>query len=448
MIEWPSDYSTEETQDPLQTRTPFIGRAAAFARLSQALNISHPGALVYIGAEGVGKTALLYAIDQHMTVNQIGVGVFIPLESLPTHKNELALALYQAAYGALIADRGVAALPSRLPLPPDNDDHPPDWMQWLAESGLPGIRHAMRPGRRLIFLLDDAQVWIDAIEQKLLAAEFPAALAEMIAPHSDKITLVFTVDQDEEQRLKVLAPLIQPEQTMRLTQLTEEEIIRAFNEERAAYDLYRWTGGHAGLIASYLRIESPKKLSVDHIETTTPQVYSHYQAVFQRWWDHLTPPERRVLTAISTAQYIDPFKAVTAAEIQSWLVQTEHPMDMTAIQAALRGLEYRELVVYEAGTARGVRLKSDLFRRWLREHGGFDTAESADQQHAGHRAGHREGPVSVGSLSRQQMIIAGIVAAVLLAVILMVVLMTPPAPENGGRNEAAMPTVTLAAPTP
>ncbi len=443
MIEWPSDYSTEDTQDPLQRRTPFIGRTAAFARLSQVLNTSHSGALMYIGAEGVGKTALLYAIDQHMTVNQIGVGVFIPLESLPTHKNELALALYQAAYGALIADRGIAALPSRLPTPPINDDVTPDWMEWLADTGLPGIRHAMRPGRRLIFLLDDAQVWMDAIEQKLLSADFPAVVAGMIAPHSDTITLVFTVDQDEEQRLKLLAPLIQPEHTMRLTQLTEDEIHTAFTEERAAHDLYRWTGGHAELIAAYLRIESPRKLSINHIETMTPQVYSRHQAVFQRWWEGLSPQERRVLTAISTAQYIDPFKAVTAAEIQAWLVQTEHPMDMTAIQAALRGLEYRELVVYDAGTARGVRLKSDLFRRWLREHGGFDSAESADRPNAA-RLG---GLASVGNLSRQQMTMVGIGVVVVLALILIVVLTTP-APESSGRYEAAMPTVTLAAPTP
>jgi hypothetical protein len=448
MLEWPSD-ETRDAGDPLQRQTPFLGRAGAFARLSQYLNTSHPGALVYVGAEGVGKTALLHAVAQHMTTNQIGLGVLIPLESLPTQQNELALALYQAAYGALVADRGVSSLPSRLPELPDPTEGAVDWMDWLAQVGLPGISQALRPNRRLIYLLDNVQIWIEAIEQKTLAQDFPASLAEIASPFSDKIALVFTLDLEKEAQLDMLSPLIRQDQTMRLTQVTEEEVIEALNENQAAEELYRWTGGYPLLIAPYLRVESPRKLSVKQIEEMTPQVYSRCQEVFQQWWRSLTTAERQVLAAISTAQYIDPFKAVTAAEIESWLVQTEIPMDMTAIQAALRGLEYRELIVYETGAARGVRLKSDLFRRWLREHADFDSP--AAQPGSGSqvaRGALAELGTNFSRLSPTQRIWFGIGVVVLLILVLVAVITAPPREVNEVDNDASVPTVTLAAPSP
>lgn len=443
MLEWPSD-DTRDLGDTLQRQTPFIGRAMAFARLSQHLNTSQLGALVYVGPEGVGKTALLYAIAQHMLTNQIGLGVFIPLESLPKQQNELALALYQAAYGALIADRGVSALPSRLPEPPV--EAPTDWMLWLANTGLPGISQALRPNRRLILLLDNVQIWIDAIEEKALAREFPASLAALIAPYSDKIALVFTLDDEQEAKVGVLAPLLQMDQTVRLVQVSEEEVSEALIEKRAAAELYRWTGGYPPLLTPYLRGEAPRKLSIRQIEDITPQVYNRCQTIFQRWWRGLTAAERQVLAAISTAQYVDPFKSVTAAEVQSWLVQTEHPMDMTSIQAALRGLEYRELIIYEPSAARGVRLKSDLFRRWLREHADFDMPTTgvvgSPQTPQGNRP---EAGTLLKRTSRQQRLILGISAVVLLALLLLAVFTAPPRTAD---EERTVPTVTLAAPSP
>jgi hypothetical protein len=445
MIEWPSDES-RDAGDPLQLQTPFIGRSAAFARLSQHLNTSHAGALTYIGAEGIGKTSLLYAIAQHMTLNQIGLGVYIPLESLPIQQNELALALYQAAYGALVADRGLSALPSRLPEPPI--EATTDWMLWLAQTGLPGISQTLRPNRRLIYLLDDAQIWIDAIEQKTLTSDFPNLLEKIIAPHSDKIAFVFTLDEEQEASLRVLAPLAQADQTMRLTELTEDEISDALNEQRASGELYRWTGGYPSLIAAYLRIESPRKLSMKQIEEVTPQVYNRSQVIFEGWWRNLTANERQVLAAISTAQYINPFKAVTAGEIQSWLVQTEHPMDTTAVQVALRGLEYREMIVYEAGTARGVRLKSDLFRRWLREHADFDSPTTKGGTSPSARGTFGEFGTMFSRMPRQQRVWLAIGLIVLLMLILFAVITSPPREVEEIDNEASVPTVTLAAPTP
>ena len=73
-----------------------------------------------------------------------------------------------------------------------------------------------------------------------------------------------------------------------------------------------------------------------------------------------------MLTAIASLIYDDPIKTVTAERIEAWLVETDYPLDIVAIHAALRGLDYQDIVSNYRNE--GFKLIAGMMQTWLLEH--------------------------------------------------------------------------------
>ena len=74
--------------------------------------------------------------------------------------------------------------------------------------------------------------------------------------------------------------------------------------------------------------------------------------------------ERLVLTAITDLIFEDPLDKISVPLLQTWLTDTDYPLDTTAILSALRSLEYNEIVT---GMPDAIVLTSGLMQTWLLE---------------------------------------------------------------------------------
>jgi len=129
-----------------------------------------------------------------------------------------------------------------------------------------------------------------------------------------------------------------------------------------------------------------------------------------------------VLTAISGLTYDDPLTSAAPSAIQTWLVETDYPLETTSIRSAIRGLEYAQLVETNEGK---LRISSSLFQRWLLENARPETTTASASQ------------------PRWRLVLAAaVILGLLVAGLLLLGQATRPAAES------AAPTITLLAPTP
>jgi Na+-transporting NADH:ubiquinone oxidoreductase subunit NqrB len=159
------------------------------------------------------------------------------------------------------------------------------------------------------------------------------------------------------------------------------------------------------------------------LEAARPVAYAASDSHFRQMWQVLTRDERLVLTAIASLIYDDPLKAVTVERIETWLVETDYPMDTTAIHAALRGLDYQDVVSNLRN--QGYKLVAGMMQTWLLEHARL--SEIAGSSFAGLSQ----------KISWRVLLIAGII---ILGLIIVLILL--PAPTLAPSD--TIPTVTLA----
>ena len=86
-----------------------------------------------------------------------------------------------------------------------------------------------------------------------------------------------------------------------------------------------------------------------------------------------TDNEQLLLLTISNLRHDDPLQSLTVDRLTKWLIDSEYPLDQTAVNAVLRGLEYRELVVQRSS---GIELTCGLFQTWLLSHTEQNVASS------------------------------------------------------------------------
>jgi hypothetical protein len=354
---------------------PFAGRQAAFAKLYQHLSKQdRTNALLFLGRRHIGKTALLRAFDR--VFSDTHLPAYVPLKETPL-ENELDwfLALAGAATESLI-DRGYTISRMVNVNPPDGDAR-----AWFTGEFLPPMLGAIRYTRRLVFLLDDADQLLDAIRAERLPADTLEYAAYLLKTYS-QIDIVLTLDTEHEADIPALAPLINVNEVSRLNNLSLDEakwLLSAPVDEHYQVDdaasaaAMRTTGGTPGLLQQfgYLMFRkwsndpSYTQMTADDVKGMIATVYSYSERDYRELWQALSAEERLTLTAISAINYQDPIGRVDAAAIEAWLVETDYPLDVIAINAALRGLEYRETAQI---TPQGIKIKAELLQMWLLEH--------------------------------------------------------------------------------
>lgn len=417
---------------PADGSAPFAGRADAQARLRQHVReAAGGGALVILGRAGVGKTALLRRCAA--AADDSAVLIYTPLPARPNEAAVLGALVRAAAAELARRDFTLAHLP---PLPADAA-----LREWFAGEWLPEACLAVRAHRRLLWLLDDAQRLTAA--DSGLAADFPAWLLELLG-RFPQARLALALDDASEPDLPRLAPLAQREGALRLANLDAaavRDLLRApvaglyTVTDEAAAALYRETGGQpdlAQLAGDHLfRRWSARPdrdtLTPDDVRALLPGLVAGADAHFQGLWRAASPSEKLVLTALSSLLYDDPLRPVDARALEAWLVETDYPLEPTAIHAALRALEYREIVT----AAPSLALRSGLLRAWLLDNARLDGARAP------------AGAASRAPGQRRRAAIALVVVAVVVAALAALALGGAPPPSTDG---APIPTVTLSGP--
>jgi hypothetical protein len=349
---------------------PFAGRKDSFARLyTRLLDPLNTGAILFLGRQHVGKTALVH--NAITIFQETAVGVYVPLRetNLDTEAHWL-LALAQAMTTALV-DQGFTL--SRLSQLDPVGDQP---REWLEVTFLPQVLGAVR--RKLLILLDDADCMLMAVRAGRLPSDTFAYIFSL-AQKFQNLYVALTLDSAYESDIDDLAPLVASTDVIRLTNLSADETQWLLQEpvrglyavpDDCALAAHRLIGGAPGLAQHmgyefFRRWENSPELNVltlDDMKALTPAIYLYNETDYRALWERLSANERIVLTATSDLVYNDPLGRLDATAIQGWLTETDFPLDLTAINATLRSLEYRDILVPTPG---GITLSASLMQSWL-----------------------------------------------------------------------------------
>lgn len=369
----------------------FAGREAAFARLHQHLTSpTHVEAVLFLGRRRIGKTALLRHVGAFF--DETFIDVYVPLKQAVLENEDHWLLQLVQATGKALAARDFTL--SRLPEAPDD---PNRLRAWFAESYLHELLGILRY-RRLVLLLDDVEALIQAAHDDRVPADHVAYLQGLLQRYR-QLGIALTLDTQYETSIAALSPLVNAAETFRLTNLSQEESRRLLQKpitglytvsDESADAIYRATGGQPLLLqrAGYHlferytaqplpptpsptgtsfgrpRMERGSKDTLDEVKQVINQVYPESEAEFRATWQQTTRDERLVLTAMVSLLYDDPLEAIDTASIVGWLVETDYPLDTTAINAARRSLEYAEVV---HSTQTGLAITAGMMQTWLLE---------------------------------------------------------------------------------
>ncbi|MDX2161805.1 MAG: hypothetical protein SF162_10815 [bacterium] len=445
---------------------PFAGRADAFARLYRHLARSdRVNAMCILGQRHIGKTALLHAAravfaDSHL-------GVYVSLRENPVDDlTDWVLLLAQSATAALIERGYTVHRLSALQPPAENP------FDWFTTTFLPALIGALRNTRRLLWLIDDGHEALAAVRMGKLPANLFAHMHAMIAEVAP-IDMVIALDAAYEDDLPEFAPLLQSIDVIRLSHLLPADSAWVLNEpvrdlyevpEETVTAVHAAAGGAPGLIQQFGYLMF-RKWSINRVHTEmTPAdvramiatVYAYGERDFVELWRGLTAEERLVLTAVSSMTYVDPLAAITASRIEAWLIETDFPLDLVAIHAALRGLDYRHAITTGAD---GVRVNGEILQLWLIEHARLGSRMAGDgnrlQQREQDRRARvdvalrlanrgRPNPVANRRNSNRLIIAFGLALLISLGVLMASALNTPPPLPNAPQA----PTATLILNTP
>jgi hypothetical protein len=409
---------------------PFAGRQKAFEHLYRSLtDPTGPQTTVIVGWHDSGKTALLTHFSAMF--DETFIGVYLPLQRTPvTSEDHWLHSLIAAVSAALTArDYSLSRL-GELEIPEN------DVRGWFAEIYLPEALNTIRRHRRLVLLLDDADMLVSAIQAGSLPTDTFRYLHDLPDPQA-QVGFVLTLDAAHEGLVSAMSPLAQLDGVFRLNNLGAEDtawFLRApVNgvyglDDEAIHAVQKATGGMPHLLQRfgfhlYRRWDAhPDRvtLTVEDVRAVNALVYGQSEDDFQGLWKAMERDERLVLTAIISLLYANPLAKVDAEAIEGWLIESDYPLDLTAINVAVRGLEYREITASPGGS---LMLRSGLFQTWLLENARLQTPTMANR-----RLNWRRAALIVLGLVILIAIIAGLTRA----------------PSNPS-NPASEPTVTIAA---
>ena len=429
---------------------PFAGRKMAISRLyHQLTDPARDHAMAFLGRRHIGKTALLY--DVITTFSDSFVGAYVPLREVSLDsETDFVLALAQAATAALL--EGGFTL-SRLQEIEPPGEQPRVWLETIF---LPGILAAMRSQRQLVFLLDDADRLLPAVKGRLLPEDTFAYLHDLMLRYP-QIGLTLTLDAEAEHEVPLMQPLINLNDVYRLTNLSDDDTRWLLQDPAQGYytvpdnctwAVYKATGGEPSLVEQFgyqlfRRWQLYPDLNVvtlEDIKELTPKVYNYGEDDYRYLWSRLSLNERLVLTAISGLLYDDPLRRIEAAAIEGWLVETDYPMDITSINAALRSLEYREIV---QATAEGLTLTAEMLQTWLLENARLgERAAPVEAAPMPSAASYTSGKSEAPRRSRPIPLVA--VAAIIGVILIVIVLVALSNTPSGETTVDPQPTVTLA----
>ncbi len=364
-----------DPQRPTTDPALFFGREDVFAFIRQRLIAGRRAqAIAIIGQRGMGKTSVLlqsaYQIESRYLI------AYIDLADVRFDEvGGLFAAMADSARQAL-EDAGLSTY--RLPPLPEEPDV--DLFKWFSENYLDVTLSALRRNRRLIFLFDETSHLLDAIDRRDIPADIGDTLGQLIAA-DERMDIIFAVDAEDEPRLEAFAPLSDPLLHKRLGLLDDanaEALIRRPSapyyevQSDAVEGILTMAGGHPyllhvlnGLLWERATSRWPKSaVTLGDVNAVIRQATDEADPILRLTWDHSTPNERRALSALTAMTTANRGMPIRTEDVRLWLLREgDEPLDETALAAALRRLEYREVL---RSTANGMyTFTTGLQHQWL-----------------------------------------------------------------------------------
>lgn len=334
------------------------------------------GAALLRGREHIGKSCQLRQFRRES--QDISFGVMIPLAEITfTDEDDLLTRIAEATaqhivdYGYVTVD--TVLLPENAP--PDDDGPTPSCREWLRDAVLPQCIRYIRNQRRLVWMFDDVDVLIDAITNERIPADLPAYLADLLSP---QLAMVMTRDLRDEDHIDFLRPLVKDAGVYRLSTLTQAEVSvylrslpRYLFPDEVVTAIYRLTGGEPVLLNDFAQelytvtTEEIQHFDENAVKRFAATIYPKHDSFFRDMWNALPRNERLVLTAMSSRQYSAPTMPITTTRIATWLAEVDLPLDDISVNAALRGLEYNDVIDRKDGQ---IIIRARMMQQWLLEH--------------------------------------------------------------------------------
>lgn len=371
-------YESTPQPTPQKPVAAFAGRQHIFARLQQYLiDPADRHALLLIGRHTIGKSAILQ--ECHQILGENVVTVYFALSQDMLHRESAWL--YHLVTETIYALQALNFNTERLPAIPEDTGIT---RRWIHEEFLPEIGKLIRPHRRLLWLFDDAEWMLAAIQNRDMPENSLIFLYNLLQNHLH-LGIVLTLNENNESYAVKLAPLVDANRIQRLHPLNDEETAELMLDfasnmsSDANTHIFELTDGHP-LLLQYIgkSIQSINKnqITASDIDSIINIVYAKAHQTYRKIWKQsLSQNERLVLTAISGLLYDDPISPLTTQRLENWLIETDFPLDMTSINAGIRGLEYRDLV--QGSISGGIHIRGGLFQRWLIEHARMEGMEMA-----------------------------------------------------------------------
>lgn len=359
----------------------FFGREDVYSFLRERLVSSGSNyAVALIGPPGIGKTSTLLQIGYHIEPRYILAYVSMAQVDF-REPGALFVAMADAARSAM-EDAGISTL--RLPPLPEEATASAETMwEWFSTTYLEIVLSALRNLRRLLFLFDDTTVLLDAIDRGEVSAEIGQTLARIIV-EDRRMDIVFAVDAVAEDRLTAFPPLAEPMLHRRLLALDEEASAALSRQpvadlyqldDESVQAIYAVTGGHPfllHLVNGLICVRSAARghrliVDVEDVRAVLPAAVQGADEILSPAWDDSTDNERLVLTAMTDLTAQSPADAITPEQIRAWLLREKSVgLDETAVSAALRRLEYRDVLRTGADGIGGYSFSTSLQYQWLR----------------------------------------------------------------------------------
>ncbi len=336
----------------------FVVREEAYTWIHQTfVDSQNPHAATVIGASQVGKTTLLRHFSTVFDPRVIGV--YVPM---PAGANEQIVLTAIAEQIAQVM--GSAAVTDGTSTP----------RSAFADAFLPRTLGRLRPQQRLVLLLDDAHHLMQAGD-----STFFTYLSDLILRFA-QLSVVLTVDhRDEAAALVAMRPLVAETHVYRLKPFTFPETQNLLSQcpevfqigSDGAAAVQALAGGQPLLVQSFATLiydrasRSQAGLVVIHADDIMSQAADLVNRVndfLMAMWNRFDASQQIVLVAVCEMSPQPTQAAVVPERIEAWLVETESPLDLTMIRAALRGLEYESVIRYERG---GALLVMGIWQVWL-----------------------------------------------------------------------------------
>jgi hypothetical protein len=355
---------TESLFPPNAQTEPFAGRQSLLVRLyHQFIDPSHRHAHVFTGHEGMGKTRLLQTISRFDDPILCAYFPLINLADEDAWLNNLIAAINQ-----ILEERQFSI--SRVPQMQGMNEQP--LRDWFRNVYLPEIFNIVRSHRRLVLLFDNAEALLTAPEGHL-------NYLHTLLQEFRQLSIILAISTEEENALNRMHPLVNLALAERIHRLNLEEtgdLIRQYAagaEDEMLQSIYEATGGHPRLLSRFGQaLEQAWATSTNSqaFSQAKSLVYQQSREEFRQLWLNFSQDERLVLTALASLVYENPLQAPSVQALETWLVETDYPMDIVAINAALRSLDYHDMIYHHPKG--GVALVTGFMQQWLLENARLD----------------------------------------------------------------------------